>query len=292
MSIPRPNFSQSQLNDIVLLTKYLNLKNRLLEFPKVLIGFSGGVDSTLLMGIARETLGKERVLACLAVGPSLPKQEQKDAIRLARLLDVTIKEYSATEFDNPDYVKNGPDRCFHCKADLFQHLQLFAKNQVGARLLYGGNADDIGDFRPGRRAALDYGALAPLAEVGLTKFEVRALSKAFSLPTADKAAQPCLSSRIPYGSSVNPSKLAMIEAGEILLGQMGFREYRLRHFGETARIEIPLDQFGIFELSNRKQTLLENLKKIGFTNMEIDPEGFRSGSLNENLSENQKNRFT
>jgi uncharacterized protein len=203
-------------------------------------------------------------------------------------MDVNLIEFSPTEFENPAYLANRPDRCFHCKNDLFLHLKRFASVFPEAWILYGGNTDDTLDFRPGRRAAFQHGARAPLAEAGLSKAEVRALSRAFGLPTADKAAQPCLSSRIPYGSRVDAKKLAMVEAGEMLLAKMGFREFRLRHFGETARIEVPADQKSILDDEPRSQILLAELRALGFSQMQVDPKGFRSGRLNESLSEEVK----
>jgi uncharacterized protein len=212
-------------------------------------------------------------------------------MELASLLDVELRTYQATEFANPLYVANGPDRCFHCKADLFEHLARFASGAgSGAALLYGGNLDDTQDYRPGRKAAERYGALAPLAEAGLGKADVRALSRAFGLPTAEKPAQPCLSSRIPYGSAVTPAKLAAVEAGEIALAELGFRESRVRHFDGIARVEVPVDQMGLLTEEARFE-LAERLRRAGFRRMEIDPAGFRSGSLNEALPRESLRRF-
>ena len=287
MSSAAPDFSPSRVADTALQAKYLQVLEALRALDSALIGFSGGVDSTLLAGAARHALGKERAWACLATGPSLAEREYRDALRLAELLDLELKEFAGTEFANPAYVANGPDRCFHCKTDLFLHLERFAKARPGAALLYGGNADDASDYRPGQRAARAHGARAPLAEAGLTKAEVRSLSRAFGLPTADKPAMPCLSSRIPYGTAVDAAKLAQVAAGEALLADMGFREARLRHEGATARIEVPLDQFSL--LAKPAVASLEaSLRALGFRALVVDARGFRSGSLNEALPEHVK----
>ncbi|MDB5102950.1 MAG: ExsB family protein [Fibrobacteres bacterium] len=311
---PGPDFSGALIDDPALAAKYRALRDRLRALGRVLIGFSGGVDSALLTAVARHALGRERVTACLALGPSLAEQERRDAVDLAAWLDVELRTYAATEFANPAYVANGPDRCYHCKADLFVHLARFASAHADAiglsatgaaadgresgpapggppALLYGGNLDDTQDYRPGRKAAEAHGALAPLAEAGFTKADVRALSRAIGLPTAEKAAQPCLSSRIPYGSPVTPEKLAAVEAGESALAAMGFREFRLRHFGSTAKIEVPLDQMGLLTAEARA-SLAEGLLALGFIRMEIDPGGFRSGALNLALPEAALRRYT
>ncbi|MDQ3000982.1 MAG: ATP-dependent sacrificial sulfur transferase LarE [Fibrobacterota bacterium] len=304
------DFSETRIDNEALLGKYRALKDRLRGLGEVLIGFSGGVDSTLLTAMARHVLGRDKVKACLALGPSLAEQERRDAVDLAALMDVELKTYPATEFDNPAYVANGPDRCFHCKADLFLHLGRFAAmaretcegridvspgsvspGSGSPAILYGGNLDDTQDYRPGRKAAEVHGALAPLAEAGLGKAEVRALSRAIGLPTAEKAAQPCLSSRIPYGSPVTTAKLAAVESGEALLAAMGFREFRLRHFGDTARIEVPRDQLGLFS-ADAVVDLTVRLQALGFLKLEIDPAGFKSGRLNEVLSPESLGRFT
>lgn len=299
MDASRLDFSEARIADAALLAKYRALKDRLRGLGDVLIGFSGGVDSTLLTAVARHALGRDRVLACLAVGPSLPERERLEALELAALMDVAVKTYAATEFENPAYVANGPDRCFHCKTDLFRHLEGFAAaaRAEGSRaggprpaLLYGGNLDDTLDYRPGRKAAETHGALAPLAEAAFAKADVRALSRAIGLPTAEKAAQPCLSSRIPYGSAVTPEKLAAVEAGEAELARLGFREFRLRHYGEVARVEVPQDQLGLFT-AGTKADLEAILLGLGFARMEIDGEGFRSGKLNRDLPAESRERF-
>lgn len=261
-----------------------DLEARLAALPSALIAFSGGADSALLAALARRILGRERARARIAVGPSLPARELAEARALAAALDLDLSEHAAGEFANPLYVANGPDRCFHCKADLFANLAaLAADGAPGAPvLLYGGNLDDTYDYRPGRAAADAAGARAPMAEAGLTKADVRALSRLLGLPTADKPAQPCLSSRIPYGREVTPEKLAAVEAGEEHLRALGFREFRVRHYGATARVEIPLDQAGLMTPSARAG-LEARLRDLGFDRVELDPEGFRSGNLNRAL---------
>ena len=278
--------------DDALRGRWLDLEARLRAMPSVLIGFSGGADSALLAAAARRVLGRAKAKAYIAVGPSLPERELREARTLAAAIDLDLSEYPATEFANPAYVANGSDRCFHCKADLFAHLADFAASAPpGSVPLYGGNLDDTYDYRPGRRAAEEAGARAPLAEAGLTKADVRALSRALGLPTADKPAQPCLSSRIPYGQAVTREKLAAVEAGEEMLGALGFRECRLRHYGETARVELRPDDLGRISAEVRLE-IETGLRGLGFLTTEIDPAGFRPGNLNRDLSQAERERFT
>lgn len=279
---------ESLVADPGLLARARDLESRLDAFPSALIAFSGGADSALLAAMARRVMGRARMRACIAVGPSLPARELKEARDLAESLDVELAEFAATEGQNPAYVANGPDRCFHCKADLFAHLALFAAEAARAggqapALLYGGNLDDTYDYRPGRKAAAEAGARAPLAEASLGKADVRALSRALGLPTADKPAQPCLSSRIPYGQAVTPEKLAAVEAGEAALAGLGFREFRVRHFGDRARVEIAGAESGRLTPELRL-ALAGTLAELGFSRVEFDPGGFRSGRLNDTLA--------
>lgn len=285
-----PDFDEARIQDASTLAKYRALKARLSELGGSAIGFSGGVDSTLLAAVARRVLGRGRALACTAVSPSLARSEREEAESLAALIDIELIAFDGTEFANPAYVANAPDRCFHCKNDLFLHLGRIAAGRGLPFLLYGANADDAADYRPGHKAARAHGALAPLAEAGLTKAEIRTLSRAFGLPTAEKPSMPCLSSRIPYGTPVTAERLAAVEKGEARLRGMGFRECRLRHDGDTARIEVPLDQMGLLADPDRAESLAAALRGLGFAKMAVDPKGFRSGSLNEGLSEADRRR--
>jgi pyridinium-3,5-biscarboxylic acid mononucleotide sulfurtransferase len=291
MGLMENGYAESRVEDPLLLAKYRRLKARLAGLGEAVIGFSGGVDSTLLAAVARQVLGRGKVLACLAVSPSLARREHQEALDLAERLDFELIAFDGTEFANPAYTRNGADRCFHCKTDLFVHLARIAAERGFSALLYGANADDGGDYRPGHRAAQERGGLAPLAEAGLTKAEVRALSRAFALPTADKPAAPCLSSRIPYGTAVTAERLSAVESGEALLKAMGFRECRLRHEGDTARLEVPLDQIGLFSDPSRVRELVAALKQRGFKRVVADLEGFRSGSLNGALTDEDRRRF-
>jgi uncharacterized protein len=279
---------ESAIADPGLLAKCLDLAGRLSTLGEggagVAVGFSGGADSVLLAAMARRVLGRDRVVACLAVSPSLAAKEYAEAVETAARIDVVLVPFEGTEFRNPDYLSNGPDRCFHCKADLFGHMRRIAAERGLSALLYGANADDAADYRPGRKAAVDHGVRAPLAEAGLTKDEVRALSRALGLPTWDKPAMPCLSSRIPYGTPVTPERLTAVESGEALLREAGFRECRLRHEGATARLEVPIRDLGLLSPPEKVRGLVSDLKRLGFRRVVLDLEGFRSGSLNEDLA--------
>ncbi len=293
-SLPaRPNFSPDRRwedsgVEAALAAKYVALRSLLGRGDGGVIGFSGGVDSTFLAAVARDVLGRDRAICGLAVSPSLSDHDHREALQLAGYLDLKLIAYTGTEFENPQYVANGPDRCFHCKQDLFTHLLRIAEENNLPEIFYGANLDDGLDFRPGHRAARLRGARAPLAEAGMTKSDVRELSRAFALPTADKPASPCLSSRIPYGQKVEQSKLAAIEAGESILRERGFREVRLRHFGASARVEVGKEELPRLLGTEEGLEIERLLKNLGFQEVVFDPQGFRSGNLNEQLTEVQR----
>ncbi len=276
-----PEFDESLLPE-GLRSKYAHLRGILVSLESAAIGFSGGVDSALLAGTAAQVLG-DKALACLAVSPSLARREYAGAVRTAQELGLRLEIYSATEFSNPAYVRNDARRCFHCKSDLYFHLGNFARSHGLKHLLYGGNVDDLSDYRPGHDAAADAGARAPLAEAGLRKAEIREMARLFGISVHGKPATPCLSSRIPYGSAVTEEKLAAVEAGEEALQDMGFSVFRVRHEGDTARLEVPVAEFALFSDTDATRRLLETLKGKGFRKIHLDLEGFRSGNLNEAL---------
>ena len=268
------------------------LREILQGFPAMVIGYSGGVDSAVLCAAALRAVGPERMLACLAVGPSLPQRERIEAEALAAMAGFPLLSYEATEIENPAYRENGPDRCYHCKTDLFVHLQRIAEEKGFSHILYGANVDDLSDFRPGHRAAREFATAAPLAEAGVHKTEIRELAKLWNLPCHDKPASPCLSSRIPYRQEVTVEKLVRIERGEDLLFSLGFREFRLRSDDGEARIEVPLQEVVRFEEPGLMDKVSHQLQALGFKQVSVDPNGLRSGNLNTVLSENERQMAT
>ncbi|MCY3956702.1 MAG: ATP-dependent sacrificial sulfur transferase LarE [Chloroflexi bacterium] len=259
------------------------LQRTLGGLENAVVAFSGGVDSTFLAKMAFDALGN-RALAVTAVSPSLAQAERDDAARFAAQIGIRHEFIETRELDNPAYRANDSSRCFHCKAELFDRLRDFVAEHDVQHMLYGPVVDDLGDFRPGMAASRERGARAPLVEAGLRKAEVRELSRRLGLPSWDKPAVACLSSRVAYGSEVTVEKLRQIEAGEALLRAEGFRELRVRHHGTIARIEVPESELGRFtQDSERRQRILDGLKSLGFTYVTLDLQGFRSGAMNEAL---------
>ena len=264
------------------------LREMLQGFSGVVIGYSGGVDSGVLCAAALRAVGPKRMLACLAVGPSLPQRERMEAEALAALAGFPLLAYEATEIENPAYRENGPDRCYHCKTDLFIHLRRIAEEKGFSHILYGANADDLLDYRPGHRAAREFATAAPLAEAGLRKAEICELARLWNLPCHDKPASPCLSSRIPYRQEVTVEKLARIEQGEDLLFSLGFREFRLRSDHGEARIEVPLSDIVRFEEPGFMEDVSIQLRALGFECVTLDWKGLRSGNLSALLSDDER----
>ena len=265
-----------------LTSKFEKLKNKLAGLDNALIAYSGGVDSTLLLKVAADVLGK-KLTAVTAHSEVTPPHDYEEAVIFAESLGVNYIVIKTDELQDANFVSNPPDRCYHCKSMLFKRLSEIAREKKIKWLLDGSNFDDITDYRPGSRAAKEFGVISPLKEAGLTKDEIRALSKEMSLPTWDKAASPCLASRVPYGQVITPEKLSRIGQSEEYLRTFGIKELRVRDHGDVARIEFPVDKMFLFLDETTRDKIIDKLKSFGYKYVALDLQGFRSGSLNEVL---------
>ena len=274
------------LDAALLLEKQEKLFSLLAAMRDVLVAYSGGTDSAYLAWAAHQVLG-EYAIAITADSASLPESHRRDAEAFARECGFRHEYVETREFDNPDYVKNDPNRCFHCKDELFTCLDALARERGIGHIVYGVNVDDLGDYRPGQRAAKLHRVNAPLVDAELTKLEIRELSRLAGLSTWDRPASACLSSRIPYGTPVTPENVKTVEHGEEAIRALGFRQFRVRFHGELVRIEIAKDELERALTPEMAQAFVRIFKPLGFDYVTIDLEGYRQGSLNAVLSRNQ-----
>ncbi len=257
--------------------KLAQLRAIMHECGSVLVAYSGGVDSALVMAVAYQELG-DRALACIGVSPSYPAREMRDAAKLAEALGVPYRLVNTEEHLDANYAANPNNRCYFCKSELHNRLKEILINEDWGVVLDGNNASDVGDFRPGMAAARERGVRSPLLEANLTKDEIRAIAHELGLPVWDKPAMACLSSRVPHGTPITPELLRQIEAAEDVLVALGFQQFRVRHHNEIARIELPAEEFP--KAIQAHMAITQGIKAAGYRFVALDLAGFRSGSLN------------
>ncbi len=259
------------------------LRQILASRARLIVAYSGGVDSAFLAWMAHEALGGQ-MLAVIADSPSLARTHLEDALAFAREYKIPVEVVETQELENPAYIRNDAMRCFHCKDELFTVLERYREARGFDAIAYGVNADDEGDFRPGQQAARQHHVLAPLLEAGLNKTEIRELARQADLRVWDKPASACLSSRLEYGRAVTPEALSVIERGEDALRALGFRQFRVRHHGELVRIEIAHEELPRALTAEMAREFTAVFKALGFKFVTLDLEGFRSGSMNQLLT--------
>jgi uncharacterized protein len=267
--------------------KVADLNERLRRLGSVVVAFSGGLDSAVLLSAAVRALGRAHVLAVTGRSPSLPRAELEAVAALAAECGAAHEFVDTGEFANPEYLANSTTRCYLCRQELYGRLTQLAAARGFQAVAGGANADDQHDFRPGLAAAREFGVHAPLAEAGLSKAELRRLAAEFGLSIRDKPASPCLASRVPYGEPITIEKLGCIDAAETFLRELGFRECRVRHHGRLARIEVPATEIQRLAADGVRVRVLAHLQELGYQYVTLDLRGFRSGSLNEVLPDTQ-----
>lgn len=259
--------------------KYRELQRTLSELGSVIVAYSGGADSALVLKVAHQALG-ERALGVIAVSASYPESERRQAVALAAEIGVPVEEINTDEMDDPNYVANRGDRCYYCKHELFTRLEALRQERGYAAIADGYNADDVGDFRPGIRAAQEQQVRHPLQEVGLAKSEIRDISRELGLATWDKPAMACLSSRIPHGTPIQVGMLHQVDRAEEALRTLGFRQLRVRHHNKIARIEVDLAELPRLMEPGIRDQVVRELKALGYAFVTVDLAGYRTGSLN------------
>lgn len=259
--------------------KWSDLQSLLRAYPKVLVAFSGGVDSAFVLRASRDVLGTERVLALTALSDSVPEHDRETALRVAESMGVEHLVLTTRHMEIEEFVRNEKDRCFFCKQEVYSTCRKVADERGITHILDGTNADDLGDIRPGMRAARDLGVLSPLVDAGLSKPEIRELSRRLGLETWDRPASPCLSSRFPHGTRISVEGLSRVGESEAYLRQLGFKEFRVRYYEDTARIEVDAGEFGRFFDPELRENVKRRLKELGFRFVCLDLESFRSGRL-------------
>lgn len=277
-----PIAAHNPVNESAALAKQARLIENMRSLDSLLVAYSGGADSAYLAWAAHQALG-QRALAVTALSASYSRHDREQAENCARAAGFRLEFIRTREFDNPLYVANSADRCYHCKDELFDRMEALASERSFRAIAYGINADDTHDFRPGHRAATEHRILAPLLDAGLTKAEIRLLSERAHLPTWNRPASACLSSRVPYGTAVTPELLDKIERAEAVLRELGFRQFRVRAHGTLARIELAQDELARGFALDIAQQISARLKSLGFGFVTLDLEGYRQGSLNSLL---------